>query len=164
MQFKMKIKSFLYFILIGILAFIACSCSNAANKEKGADTTMHSSADNEKIHLNINGKNIDVIWENNASVNSLKKKLKNGDLRIFSKKYGGFEQVASLGFSLPTSDRNLRASSGDIMLYNADKIVLFYGNNDWSYTKLGKISNLSKREISNILNTKSTNITLSISK
>ena len=33
--------------------------------------------------------------------------------------------------------------AGDIVLYNGSNIVMFYGSNSWSYTRLGKIDDLS---------------------
>ena len=37
----------------------------------------------------------------------------------------------------------MTASSGDIVLYNGNNIVIFYGSNSWSYTKLGRIDDLT---------------------
>ena len=33
--------------------------------------------------------------------------------------------------------------AGDIVLYNANQIVIFYGSNSWSYTRLGHIDDLT---------------------
>lgn len=60
--------------------------------------------------------------------------------------YGGFEQVGSLGKAITSSDTSITTSSGDICLYQSNQIVIFYGSNTWSYTKLGHIS-LSKSEL-----------------
>ena len=32
---------------------------------------------------------------------------------------------------------------GDIVLYNGNQIVLFYGSNSWRYTRLGRIDDLA---------------------
>lgn len=32
---------------------------------------------------------------------------------------------------------------GDIVLYSGNQMVIFYGSNSWSYTKIGKIGDLS---------------------
>ena len=37
-------------------------------------------------------------------------------------------------------------SAGDIVLYNGNNIVMFYGSNSWSYTRIGKIDDLSDWE------------------
>ena len=57
--------------------------------------------------------------------------------------YSGFEKVGSIGTSLPASNSQTTTQSGDIVLYNGNQIVIFYGSNSWSYTRLGKIDDLS---------------------
>ena len=57
--------------------------------------------------------------------------------------YGGFEKVGSLGKSLTTSNSQTTTAAGDIVLYNSSNIVMFYGSNSWSYTRLGKIDDLT---------------------
>lgn len=57
--------------------------------------------------------------------------------------YAGFEKVGPLGFDLPASDRQTTTTAGDMVLYQGDQLVLFYGSNAWSYTRLGRIDDLS---------------------
>ena len=57
--------------------------------------------------------------------------------------YGGFEKVGPLGMSLPSSDSQTTTQSGDIVLYQGNQIVIFYGSHSWSYTRLGKIDDLN---------------------
>lgn len=55
--------------------------------------------------------------------------------------------VAHAGRSVSkTSAENAQTTTqaGDIVLYQGDQIVLFYGSNSWSYTRLGKIDNLTE--------------------
>lgn len=114
------------------------------------------------LTLSINHKTLPVTWENNNTVQRLKTKLTDQSLTVNLSAYGGFEQVGSLGFTLPSQDQQLRATSGDIMLYNSNNIVLFFGSNNWSYTKLGHID-LSQSELDKLLNQDSVSITLSLS-
>lgn len=114
------------------------------------------------LTLSINHKTLPVTWENNNTVQRLKTKLTDQSLTVNLSAYGGFEQVGSLGFTLPSQDQQLRATSGDIMLYNSNNIVLFFGSNSWSYTKLGHID-LSQSELDKLLNQDSVSITLSLS-
>ena len=76
--------------------------------------------------------------------------------------YGGFEQVGSIGSSLPTNDKQMTTTSGDIVLYSSNQIVIFYGSNSWSYTKLGKITNKTDDELSELLGNGNVSITLSL--
>ena len=69
--------------------------------------------------------------------------LEEGPLTLNLADYGGFEKVGSLGTGLPASDSQTITKSGDIVLYNGDQIVIFYGSNSWSYTRLGRIDDLN---------------------
>lgn len=111
--------------------------------------------------LSVDGRKIDVIWENNKSTQALRNLLLEGEITVTASEYGGFEQVGSIPMSLPDEDRHLSASCGDIMLYNNKYIVLFYGSNNWSYTKLGHID-MSISEIRRILDKSSITIRLSL--
>lgn len=112
-------------------------------------TTKEDETANMKLTLKIDGIEVDVIWTDNDSVKALKNLAKDG-LTINMSKYGGFEQVGSIGSTLPSSDTRITTSPGDIVLYSSNQIVLFYDSNTWSYTKLGHI-NLSKSELTDLL-------------
>ena len=56
----------------------------------------------------------------------------------------------------------MTAVSGDIMLYKSDQIVLYFGENSWSYTKLGHINGVSEDELTKMLNKDSTVVTINI--
>lgn len=103
------------------------------------------------ISIQIDGTVLDVEWENNETVNEIKEELKQGELTIRLSKYSDFEQVGDLGKTYSSSDKRITAEAGDIMLYSGNKIVVFYGENTWEYTRIGKIKNLSKEEIKRLL-------------
>lgn len=83
---------------------------------------------NMKLTLKIDGIEVDVIWADNNSVKALKNLSKNG-LTINMSKYGGFEQVGSIGSTLPSADTRITTNPGDIVLYSSNQIVLFYDSN-----------------------------------
>ena len=97
--------------------------------------------DTEKMmQMKINGTAVNVSWENNESVDALTDMCKDSPLEIQMSMYGGFEQVGPLGADLPRNDAQTTTSSGDIVLYSGNQIVVFYGSNSWSYTRLGHIT------------------------
>ena len=96
----------------------------------------------EGMTLKINGEDYPVEWEDNESVEALKELR---PLTVEMSMYGGFEQVGSLGTSLPRNDKQITTGYGDIVLYSGDQIVVFYGSNSWAYTRLGHI--LADKEI-----------------
>ena len=57
-----------------------------------------------ELKLIIGDSEVSVQWEDNESVDALRELVANGPLTIQMSPYGGFEQVGSLGTSLPRSD------------------------------------------------------------
>ena len=89
---------------------------------------------------------VSVAWEDNESVQALKELCQNQPLAIQMSMYGGFEQVGSIGKDLPQNDVQTTASSGDIVLYSGNQMVVFYGSNTWAYTRLGHINDKTQTE------------------
>ena len=106
-----------------------------------------------QIVTTIDGKEVSVTWKDNDSVKALKELIKDKLLEIKMSKYGGFEQVGSIGKTLPSNDKNITTKPGDIVLYSDNQIVMFYGSNTWDYTRLGTI-NLSESELKSLLGNK----------
>ena len=124
---------------IMILSLVACTAVS------GDDSV------NDSVKVQINEDIFDVELENNSAAQELIKELEKGNITVNATEYGGFEKVGELGFSLPASDENINTEPGDIVLYQGDKISLFYGSHSWSYTKLGKIDNISSNELKEVL-------------
>lgn len=92
------------------------------------------------IEITVNGKTFSATLNDNEAARAFAKML---PLTLDMSDYSGFEKVGSLGTSLPASNQQTTTQSGDIVLYNGNQIVIFYGSNSWSYTRLGKIDDLS---------------------
>ena len=82
-------------------------------------------------------------FADSSSADAFRELLSQGNLTINMSDYGGFEKVGSLGQSLPTENSQTTTKAGDIVLYQGNQIVMFYGFNSWSYTRLGKIDDLT---------------------
>ncbi|MCJ7835606.1 cyclophilin-like fold protein [Cuneatibacter sp. NSJ-177] len=96
-----------------------------------------------KGNLRIGERMFTATLEENEAVNALVKRMEQAPVVVQMRDYSGFEKVGALEKSLPVSDSQITAQAGDIVLYNGDQIVLFYGSNTWSYTRIGKIDDLS---------------------
>ena len=96
-----------------------------------------------KINVKIGDKTFTATLEDNTSAYAFLEMIKQEPLVIEMSDYSGFEKVGSLGTSLVTDDSRTTTQEGDIVLYNGNSIVIFYGSNTWSYTRLGKIDDLS---------------------
>ena len=123
-------------------------------------TTKKDETETMKLTLKIDDMEVDVIWSDNDSVKALKNLAKDG-LTINMSKYGGFEQVGTIGSTLPSSDTRITTSPGDIVLYSSNQIVIFYDSNTWSYTKLDHI-NLSKSELTDLLGDEDVVVTIDL--
>ena len=108
------------------------------------------------MRLLIGETEVPVTWEENASVEALKELR---PVTIQMSMYGGFEQVGSIGKSIVRDDKQTKTNYGDIVLYSGDQIVIFYGSNSWSYTRLGHID-LTQQEMQDLLGGGDVSITL----
>lgn len=144
------------------VAITASENAEAVNKGSVATTEteddgIESVQDNESnqeaemMVLTINGEAVSVEWEDNESVEALKNLVMTEPLSIRMSMYGGFEQVGSIGTSLPRNDVQTTTEAGDIVLYSGNQIVVFYGSNSWAYTRLGKVTDKSKSEMTELL-------------
>ena len=113
----------------------------------------------ESMILVIDGEEYPVEWEENESVEVLKELC---PLTVKMSMYGGFEQVGSLGESLPRNDEQITTEYGDIVLYSENQIVVFYGSNTWAYTRLGHID-MTQEELTDLLGNGDVEITLDCS-
>jgi rhodanese-related sulfurtransferase len=109
------------------------------------------------MKLIIGETEVPVTWEDNRSVEALKDLL---PLTIKMSMYGGFEQVGPIGQSIVRDDRQTTTEYGDIVLYSGNQIVIFYGSNSWSYTRLGHV-NLSREEMTSLLSNGDVSVTIS---
>ena len=173
-----KIRFFLPIILLSLIV----GCSSKANTYSNSSTSSaysenliseesvkeeSSTIDSSKeevsmksLILKIQDQQLEVFWLDNESVNDLKVLAKD-TLTIEMHRFGDFEQVGDLPSSISSNDETLTANYGDIMLYRSNKIVIFYGSNTYSYTKLGHI-NLRQQELTELLSESDVNISLEL--
>ena len=105
---------------------------------------------------------VEVAWEDNESVEALRKLCEEEPLTIEMSMYGGFEQVGSIGSNLPRNDVETTTSAGDIVLYSGHKMVVFYGSNSWAYTRLGHITDQDEAGMTQLLSNGDVTITVSL--
>jgi diketogulonate reductase-like aldo/keto reductase len=138
-----------------------------ASPENGSDEMPEQEGSKEEVAamdelcLSVGDKRLSVEWEDNESVDALKDLVGYG-MNINMSMYGGFEQVGSIGTSLPRNDSQTTTSPGDIVLYSGNQIVIFYGSNSWAYTRLGKITGLDEKELEDTFGNGDVTISLSV--
>ncbi|MCM1124365.1 MAG: flavodoxin [Eubacterium sp.] len=117
--------------------------------------------ENAFMQLKIEDTVVSVEWEANESVEALKALCEDQPLEIQMSMYGGFEQVGSLGQSLPRNDVQTTTQTGDIVLYSGNQIVIFYASNSWAYTRLGRITDQTADDLARLLGNEDVTVTIS---
>ena len=116
-----------------------------------------------KMYITIGEQTQPVTLVDNAATQELVSKLQQGAVNVTLSSSGDFEIWGALGFSLPTSNEQINAQPGDVILYSGSNICIFYGTNSWSYTRLGKIDGLSKNQLRTFLKAGESNISVTLS-
>ena len=120
------------------------------------NTTMN------KMYITIDGQTQSVTLTDNDATHELLAALQNAPITL-TLNDNNFEIWGSLGFSLTTKNEQMAAQPGDIVLYNGSNICIFYSSNSWSYTRLGKIDNLSESQLRTFLKAGESNIGVTLS-
>ena len=143
-------------IAVSLLLF-SCSSDDAQAQTVNYETMT------QKMYITIGGKTESVTLADNSATQALVKKLQQASVTVTLNSSGGFEIWGALGFPLPTSNEQINAQPGDVILYSGSNICIFYGTNSWSYTRLGKIDNLSASELRTFLKAGESNIGVTLS-
>ena len=131
-------------LLLAVVALLMTACSS---EEAEAQTTSLDM----KIYITIEGKTMPVNLVDNGATRTLVAALQESPITYEADDYGGFEKVGYLGRSLPTNNQQITTEAGDVILYSGNQIVLFYGSNSWSYTRLGRIEYSTIDELKSFL-------------
>ena len=172
-------KKILIIMLVIVLSLMSAACADKEETQESgipeetqqaetgdADAAEEQKTDDEEesrmieMTLKINDEEVNVKWEDNESVRALADLAAKGPVTIDTSLYGGFEQVGGLGTTLPSNDVNTTTEPGDIVLYSGSNIVVFFGTNNWAYTKLGHIEDKSGEELRDMLGNNNTVITI----
>lgn len=104
---------------------------------------MEGEATMDKIILSFNGQTYTATLADNLSAEAFAELLKDGPWTVSTHDYGNFEKVGSLGTELPRTDEQITTSPGDIILYQGNQITVYYAQNIWNFTRLGRIDDPS---------------------
>lgn len=103
--------------------------------------------------LRVGNRNFPIELESNSSAKAFFEKVKEGPLKVDMHDYGNFEKVGNLPWKLETNDERITTKPGDVILYQGDKITIYYDENTWSFTKLGRLSGVTGEELKEVLGT-----------
>ena len=123
-----------------------------------ANTTMMA----QKMYITIDGRTATATLVDNAATRELVAALQDAPITV-TLNDNHFEIWGSLGRSLTTSNEQVSAQPGDIVLYSGQYICIFYGSNSYSYTRLGKIDGLTESELRTFLKAGESNTSVTLS-
>ena len=167
-------KPILSVLLCVLLLFAAAACraGNLPPKPQTPPTAERQTAASESptaeteekpmLKLTIGNTPVAVAWEDNEAVEALRRQAAESPIVVSMERYGGFEQVGSFGRSFPSADKQTETEPGDVVLYSSDQLVIFFGHNSWAYTRLGKITDRTPAELSELLNVARVTVTISL--
>ncbi len=173
----MKNKLFFISAIVFLMFSIACSGENEGSdlskedtvNENTNDSTEDDNSDSTDDNITTNKMNIkigDVVLTatlvENSSTAALKKALSEAPITINMSDYGNMEKVGSLGRDFPRNDESITTEAGDLILYQGSAFVIYYASNSWSFTRLGKIDNISASELKSTLGEGNVTVTLSL--
>jgi len=156
-------------IIMASTVMSVAACGNDGSDEPIVNESAASDSDESNqqnaytMNITVNGKTLSATMVANSSTAALKELLEAGDLTYTAHDYGNFEKVGDIGHTLPQNDEEITTEPGDIILYQGNNICLYYDTNQWNFTRLGKINNVTQSELKSFLNAGGGNITVTLS-
>lgn len=114
------------------------------------------------LNIAVNKTVLTAALADNSSARALAELLADGPLSVEMRDYNRMERVGPLGADLPANDEWIDAQAGDLILYQGNQLVIYYGANSWSLTRLGRIEGVGAGELRDILGGGDVRVTLSM--
>lgn len=168
-RFRLQLAVVLVIViaLLSLVTLTACQDSDTGNSTNdngnGVNDNDMNENDIKNIYVIVGDNKIKVELSQNAATNALIERLKDGNITYTARDYGGFEKVGNIGISLPTNDTVIQAETGDVMLYQGNQIVVFYGSNRYSYTRIGRINGYSAAQLRSALSVDNGDVLITLS-
>ena len=114
------------------------------------------------MNIEVNETDIQVKLCENSSARAVEELLRDGPLTLEMKDFAHMEKFGSLGAQLPAHDEHITTEAGDVILSEGNLLVIYYAPNTWNFTRLGKVQNLSEKELKDVLGKGNIRATLTI--
>lgn len=146
-------------ILPTLLIALAILTAQASNPEHETINNMETNV----IKLTVNGgKTFTATLVDNSSTQALIELLEKGPVTIDMEDYANMEKVGPIGRTLPRNDKPTTTDPGDLILYQGRYFVIYYDNNSWDLTRLGKIDGATQAELKSALGKGNVTVTISL--
>lgn len=156
-------------LLLFFVTLTACSKEDAIvdseeinNNSPGDNEDNQDEMNMKKMILTIGSRTLEVELTDNSSVDALVGVLKKTSVTVNMSDYGNMEKVGSLGQNFPRNDMQITTQAGDVILYQGNMLVIYYAPNSWSFTRLGKIKNVTPQTLKQILGDNDVTVVVSL--
>ena len=146
-------------LLAALILLTALSAAAAQTK----DIKKESDMENQMIYITINGQKVSATLSDNSSSRALVQKLSEGPVTYEAHDYGSFEKVGELPWSLPRNDEDITTIPGDLILYLGKNLVIYYDQNKWDFTRIGRLDGLNQQQIKAFVNAGKSNVKVTLS-
>ncbi len=157
----MKAVHLLLLMLISVNLF-ACKSDETQVIEPNIQESNIQNVDSMKLKISVGSNVFTATLNNNATATAFRATL---PITINMSELNGNEKYFDLSYSLPTNASNPGTiQTGDLMMYGANTLVLFYKtfSTSYNYTRLGRIDNPSG--LAAILGSGNVTVTFDLSK
>lgn len=161
-------KTILFFSTILFIMALACSGeshdlnSDDPINEEIVDEQTNDETNTNKMNLQIGDTTLTATLADNSSAEALAQALSEAPITVEMRDYGNMEKVGSLGRDFPTNNESITTEPGDIILYQGSALVIYYAPNTWNFTRLGKIDDITKEDLMQVLGEGNVTVTLSL--
>ena len=143
----------LFAFLISVFLLASTACANRNSKETKSSDNGELSDMKISIQITSDSGNhkLNATLTNNSSATAFYNLLKRAPVTIKMSDYSNFEKYGPIGTFLPRNDTQITTTAGDIILYQGNKIAIYYDTNSWNFTLLGKVDGVTQAELKRIL-------------
>ena len=141
----------------------AAAANANANGDGAADAADDAAGDASQartLSISANGQTVTAKLADNSSVDALVELLQAGPVTVEMNDFSNFEKVGELPRSLPRNDMQISTDAGDLILYQGNRFVIYYGQNSWDFTYLGHIEGATKEGLLEMLGSGSVTVEL----
>ncbi len=143
-------------IMMLLMTMLLVGCSTHNNDVMAQNMTQ-------KLYITIGGVTKTATLVSNSSAEALVTQLQQGNITYEAHDYGNFEKVGALGYSFPENNEQITTQPGDLILYMGSNLCIYYDTNSWSFTRIGKLDNMTQSEIKQWVNAGGDNVSVTLS-
>lgn len=116
-----------------------------------------------KFYITIGGVTKPATLAGNSSAAALVERLQQADITYEAHDYGNFEKVGALGFDFPENNEQITTEPGDLILYMGNALCIYYAQNSWNFTRIGKLDHMTQAEVKEFVCAGQGNVTVTLS-